>query len=421
MAVVATLQRPRSLAPDLARGLMLLLIACANVGWYLWGHPTDGTSVHPTDGGPLDSALQDVLRVAVDGRIYPMFAFLLGYGMVQFQRSRWASGVPEANIRRMLRRRHWWMLLFGLVHAALLFVGDILGTYALAGLLLVWVFWRRSDKVLKVWVGVLLGLLALVALGTIAAGAYVSVNGIDATPPAGGDADAFSIGWAIMTTAGLPDYPVTVLNRVVGWAVTTPLGLFGSGTVVAILLGWLAARHLLLDDPVAHRRTLGRMAAIDIPLGWAGGVPDVLARHDLWSLQGAPWAFSMLTYATGLAAGLGYVGLFGLVAARWQGTGRPLPRPLRAVAAVGQRSLTFYLAQSIVLAPLLSAWGLGLGNRVNTAGALGIATLVWLVSVVAADRLQAAGRRGPFEVLLRRLTYGRWDAAPPAPATRPGA
>ena len=29
---------PRSLAPDIARGLMLALIAIANVSWLLWGH-----------------------------------------------------------------------------------------------------------------------------------------------------------------------------------------------------------------------------------------------------------------------------------------------------------------------------------------------------------------------------------------------
>src|SRR5699024_11022129 len=29
---------PRSLAPDIARGLMLVLIAVANVSWFLWGH-----------------------------------------------------------------------------------------------------------------------------------------------------------------------------------------------------------------------------------------------------------------------------------------------------------------------------------------------------------------------------------------------
>ena len=36
-------------------------------------------SNHPADGSALDRALRAVLSVAVEGRIYPMFALLLGY------------------------------------------------------------------------------------------------------------------------------------------------------------------------------------------------------------------------------------------------------------------------------------------------------------------------------------------------------
>lgn len=66
---------------------MLLLIACANSIWYLWGHEGSIGSAHPADGSALDKALQAVMAVAVDGRIYPMFALLFGYGMVQLARS----------------------------------------------------------------------------------------------------------------------------------------------------------------------------------------------------------------------------------------------------------------------------------------------------------------------------------------------
>ncbi|MCQ6405544.1 hypothetical protein NPM08_33530, partial [Bacillus cereus] len=78
------------------------------------------------------------------GRIYPMFAFLFGYGMVQFSRSRIARGIPEQVVDRMLRRRHAWLIVFGGIHAALLFAGDILGAYGLAGLILAAIFFRRS-------------------------------------------------------------------------------------------------------------------------------------------------------------------------------------------------------------------------------------------------------------------------------------
>ena len=78
-----------------------------------------------------------------------------------------------------------------------------------------------------------------------------------------------------------------------------------------------------------------------------------------------------------------------------------------ALAAVGERSLTCYLLQSVMLAPLLAPWGLALGDGLGTAAAYGIALSVWLVTVLVAVALGSTGRRGPLEVLLRRLTYGR--------------
>ena len=42
----------------------------------------------------------------IDSRVYPMFAFLFGYGMVQLFSSQVASGVPVKQARRLLRRRN---------------------------------------------------------------------------------------------------------------------------------------------------------------------------------------------------------------------------------------------------------------------------------------------------------------------------
>src|SRR5699024_5905698 len=108
--------------------------------------------------------------VFIDGRIYPMFAFLFGYGMVQFARSRVARGFPDRIVDRMLLRRHLWLLVFGFVHALLLFNGDILGAYGLAGLILGAALFRRSDKALRITSWVLAGALLLFALGGLVIG-----------------------------------------------------------------------------------------------------------------------------------------------------------------------------------------------------------------------------------------------------------
>jgi uncharacterized membrane protein YeiB len=58
-----------------------------------------------------------------------------------------------------------------------------------------------------------------------------------------------------------------------------------------------------------------------------------------------------------------------------------------------------------VFVALLMPYTLGLGETLGTAGVAVVALGTWLVSVLLADILRRAGRRGPAEVLLRRLTY----------------
>ena len=36
-----------------------------------------------------------------------------------------------------------------------------------------------------------------------------------------------------------------------------------------------------------------------------------------------------------------------------------------------------------------------------------LAVATWMLTVVAADQMRIAGYRGPFELLVRRVTYGR--------------
>ena len=91
--------------------------------------------------------------------------------------------------------------------------------------------------------------------------------------------------------------------------------------------------------------------------------------------------------------------------------GSPWPSPRS-----GKRSLSCYLAQSVICAPLLAAWGLGLGGVFGSAQVALFAIGVWLLTVVLAYAQERAGQRGPAEVLLRRLVY-RARARPPPRAS----
>ncbi|HEX7353157.1 DUF418 domain-containing protein [Brachybacterium sp.] len=439
----------RSLAPDIARGLMLALIAVANVSWYLWGssESVGGTPHIPADG-PLDAIAQAVMTVAVDHRAMPLFAFLFGYGMVQFYRSRIDRGLPATNVRAMMRRRHWAMLLLGALHTALLFFGDILGVYAVSALVLVWWFFGRRSRTLRIWAIVLSAAMGAFALLSIVSGlAFAFFIPADVT------AEMASVDTGTGFTRALAydsPYLVSMLYRLGLWLVALPFAAL-MGAPLPILLGWLAARRRILDEPWQHVRLLRRTAIAGITIGWAGGLPEALALLGAYELPAAaPWMLTGLSSVSGIACGLGYAALFGLLALRLEGRapGQHSPRPdssadrdlapaeraygvpraetdpartrepgplERTLAAVGQRSLTFYLFQSLLLAPLMAAWGLGLGGSLSTAPALAIAFAVWLLSLPIATWMDARGIRGPAERLLRRMTYGKID---PAPATR---
>ena len=146
-----------------------------------------------------------------------------------------------------------------------------------------------------------------------------------------------------------------------------------------------------------------------IVIGAVGALPDALVYAGAIPMPDMiMWAFAGLNGLTGVAGGIGYAALFGLLATRIGSAPGVIGR---AVAGVGRRSLSFYLFQSVIFAPLLTAWGFGLGQHIGTTFAFAIAVGVWVLSLVLAVVLDSKNSRGPAEVLLRRLTYGRDDPA----------
>ncbi|WP_432509831.1 DUF418 domain-containing protein [Kineococcus sp. SYSU DK001] len=387
----------RSPAPDVARGAMLLLIAVANAPFYLWAASSGTFGAHPVEAGTADRVAQTVAIVLVDGRTYPMFAFLFGYGIVQLYRRQHAAGVPHDQARRLLRRRHWWMVAFGAVHALLLWFGDVIGAYGLAGLVLTALFIDRRDRTIKVWIGVLTGLLLLFALLVGALAVLTALAG----PEAAGD-DAFTI----PEPAAIESYLPAAAARFGFWLVVAPVqGLLLLVTPVAVLVAFLAARHEVLERPAEHLPLLRRTAVAGIAVGW--GVGLVLALQNLGVLgidRSADFGLLPVQSLSGLACGLGYAALFGVLAVRWGPARGPVVRALRAT---GRRSMTCYVAQSVVFAPLMSAWGLGLGEHLSSWSIALVAVATWAATVALAVALEQAGRRGPAETLLRRLAYRR--------------
>ena len=373
----------RSLAPDLARGGVLLGIALANVPIYLYGGEF-GAGSRPVDGSTLDRVLDFVVTLFVNDRSRPMFALLFGFGIATMLRRMTERGIEPRRRTGILVRRNLLLVAFGAVHAGLLFEGDILGIYGATGLIALLLF-NRSPRVLVGW-----GVASLLLLGV--------TYGVFEAFPAGAEAAA----------EPQANYLASVVERLGVFVI----GVVGSSLVLLVLaptlIGIAMARAGLLDRPWEHVGLLRRLAAAGLLTGVAGGLPYALVVAGVWQPGvGATAVLAGVHVVTGTAMGVGYVSLFGLWAAGRHAATARRSGVAAVLAAVGERSLTCYLLQSLLFAPLLAPWGLAVGGRIGTAEAYGIAVLVWLAGVAAAWGLARAGRRGPFEVLLRRLTYGR--------------
>ncbi|MGP4016675.1 DUF418 domain-containing protein [Saccharopolyspora sp. 5N708] len=284
-----------------------------------------------------------------------------------------------------------WLLAFGLGHAALLLATDVLAAYGVISLVIGAFLLRRSDRALITWSAIGAALLTLLLISGIA---FASAP---ADPAAMGPTPATASG------AGDENYLIAGISRITTWLVLTCLTTFGLTAPVAMLLGIWAARRRILEEPHRHLPLLRRTAIIGITICWLGSLPAALVQIGAVPEvnEAALWA---LQWPTGLAGGLGYVALFGLLANRISRRAKP-SRAITAISAVGKRSLSCYLTHSLIMAPVLAAWGLGLGAHLTNATTACFAIGLWLITVAAAYWLDRRGRRGPAEHLLRRLVY----------------
>lgn len=374
----------RSLAPDLARGCMLLLIALANAHVFLFGHEV-GVRRYPVVEAVPDQVVALLQMVFADGRGYPMFAGLFGYSLVQFARRKVESGLEPRAARRLLFRRGCGLVLFGFAHALLLFSADIIGAYGLLAIVLAGVIVGARERTL----------LLIAGLWMIPAALYGALQGMPVPEYAPPPESSISTSDALVA-AGL---------RVDEWAKQTPIQAVLS-LIPALLFGAWAARRGLLDEPGRYRRELKNAAVLGVGAAVVGGLPMALMASAIWA-EPDPMASTLagaLHAVTGYAGGIGYAAIAGLVAIRYREQQGSI---VTALQACGQRSMTCYLGQSLVFVAVLPAYGGGLGDDVGIAGASILAMLVWVLTVCAADAMRRLRMRGPAEVLLRRVTYGR--------------
>lgn len=397
-----TTVRERLLEIDILRGIALLGIIGVNM--YMYAAPVPYwtlAGVHAFTG-TLDRVAEFFVDTVARGKFLPIFAFLFGFGAALQWRRLTRRGLGEQEAAAVLRRRFVILLLIGIVHASLVWAGDILAVYAVFGLIvLAWRHW--PSRRLLVISGALWGALVLASL-------WVFITGVTEGTP--GDAvDEMQAFFANQAAIALETYAEG------SFAAITAQRLFDY--FMSLALGWLALLipfSLLLVGFVAGRdgwwesggwlRADGRL---ETWVRWA--VPVGLICEALgaalrlgWLGAGAAWAeyLAELLYVAGSPVlAVGYIGAILRLAEKtaWR-------KRLEPFAKVGRMSLTNYLMQSVIATTLVYSYGFGLYGRMGPAVCLGIAAGIYVLQVITSGVWLRRYRFGPVEWLWRSFTYG---------------
>lgn len=387
---------------DALRGFALAGVLLANLSDFSLYGLLDESARAALPSASADRGLAIALDTLVSTKAMTVFALLFGVGFaIQLER---AADSVQARVRYAWRL--CLLLGFGLLHAWLLWYGDILRYYAVFGLLLLPLV-RWSPRALA-GLGVFVALAASALMQPLMkpwTARFAPAAHADAAALAAFSADDYAL-----MLAGNFDYDLWL--HATAWS----LPLF---TLGRLLLGMAIGRAGLLQNPRDHLGLWRRLLAWNLPLGAALTVYFALRDHGglgpgLLGLSGdaARMLSRLLRNTAYLSMGLAYLAGFVLLFQHPRGR-----RWLGWLAPVGRMALSNYLVQSVLAVGLFYGIGLGIGPDHGL-----IAALLAFVAIFAAQSVFShwwlkTHRYGPLEWLWRCLTYRRRLPLRHAPAS----
>lgn len=401
--VLPVQQTERIQIVDILRGFALFGILFVNMT--IFSHPIQAI-VLPTDPAlPWhDRAAIWLIHALGEGKFYALFSLLFGLGLfLQMERIEARGGrfVP------LYARRLLVLLAIGLVHAFLIWMGDILIVYALLGFLLI-LFRKAKPRTLLIWVFVLIAppLLfnaAITALVTWAstipeAAPQLEQSFAQAEAEFATDlqraAQVYASGnFAEITAQRVRDYFSMGLAG---------LGVMGFNIMAMFLLGLYFGKREIFKNLEAHRALFRRLLVIGLALGLTGNLLYATLIMPISRVY-QTWPLFLATAAQTIGAPLlmlAYVSAFCLLALHpvWG-------RRISVLAPVGQMALTNYLTQSIVCTLIFYGYGLGLFGQFGHAAGIGLTIVLYLLQIPISHWWMKRFYYGPAEWLWRSLTY----------------
>jgi uncharacterized protein len=391
MSTAPVAETDRLVAMDVLRGFVLLGILVMNIQSFsmpMAAYP------NPTAYGDLTGANLWVWMIShlfFDQKFITIFSMLFGAGIILM------TGRAGADAGRVHRRRMGWLVLFGLLHAHLLWYGDILYWYGVAGLA-AYLFRNKAPRTLFAVAVPLIafGSLLFVTFGfVIPAEELARVRDTEWKPTAeviAAEVAAYRGGFLDQATHRSPlalqfetFYLLLFIWKLVG------LMLVG---MALLKLDVFTARR----EPASYLKLAAAGFAIGLPLV-AFGMRQNFAHG--WSVEYSMFFGAQWNYWGSAFVSLGYIGLF-----MWIVRSGVMQALTARLAAVGRMAFSNYIFHTVMATTIFYGHGLGLFGSVERTGQVAIVLLIWTVQLVVSPIWLRHYQFGPLEWAWRSLTYG---------------
>jgi uncharacterized protein len=384
----------RIVSLDIIRGFALFGIFLVNMPTFQWPDLINQLYMLPYSLSEVDHWIRLFFDLFVQGKFYTIFSFLFGVGFYLFMNK------VQANVNKgyhLFIRRMLILALFGFIHLVFLWYGDILLTYAVAGMFLV-LFYRRKLKTILVWIGLLLisfaGLMGLNYLYLKS----VSKDQLMAYRAIGEDALREAI--AIYQQASIGEWLAwRFTHEVVPVLENLPFAVLS--VLFMFLIGLVTAKRGVIQQPGVHQSLLRRVVGIGIILSLPFNIVIVfihLGVMDFGLLT--PYVRQILASISGVFLSLVYIAIILLLLQkeRWL-------KRLKPLGYAGRMALTNYIGQTLIGVFLYT--GFGLYGQHQLGMAVLIVLAVYCLQIVFSSFWLKRYRFGPLEWVWRTLTYGQ--------------
>lgn len=366
---------------DLMRGFALFGILLVNM--LAFHSPFSYIDPYTWFDSAGDQTAYAFIDIFIQASFYPLFAMLFGYGLgMQFLRAeaRKRPFAPVAVKRLII------LLVFGILHAFLIWFGDILITYAIMGFLLIGMM--RLDSKWLMTLGVIiyaiphsLLLLIMFAAAAMDSSFYTGMQEVQNSLAAYGGGS-----YAEIFRQRFDDwiYSNNPFNYIILIVTILPFTMIGAA----------AAKWRLIERTRELKKLWIGLAA--------GGFAAGLFLKLMPYLMEPNFA---MTYLQDIFGGpllaVGYAAIIALIAQNLR-----ISRFLRSLSKAGRMSLTTYIIQSVIATTIFYSYGLGLYGQVSILTGTLLALGIFAVQLIFAEIWLSKFSQGPLEIIWRKLTYG---------------